>query len=447
MRFSPRPLVPQYRRGICLFCRPHQSVVVLWYTLKYSAALCFAIYHRKVYQLDIDKLPDEGPVLLTLNHPGAFLDACLISAYSKRPLYYLTRGDFFKPGIANWFLTQTHQIPIYRAEHGMKQMRANRDTFEKCYDKLAEGGVVIIFPESVAAVEKKLRPLHKGAARIVFGTYDNHGIMPTLIPAGFTFSDPRYFGYDAFVKYGDPIPAEDYLETYREDPKRAIIQLTEAIAEGMTNTMICLDDSERESLFDEAVMLLEERPPKFPPLSDSQQMFAWQSGLARSVNQLSGEQLAELNETRKKVRNDLNKAKIRFDRAAQLEDRDFPLPILLLVEPVALLGDLLIAVPTWFTKRFILSKVRRDPFIGPLKSMLGYFVYLIFFVLLGGIAAIFIGAKGWALAFVGLMVAYFRLMRNRAPRLWHWFRWRSREASDKERFASFRKDLRNGLLD
>lgn len=398
-----------------------------------------------MYIVDIDNLPDEGPVLLNLNHPGAFLDACLISAYSKRPLYYLTRGDFFKTPIARWFLTSTHQIPIFRAEHGMRSLRANLDTFEKVYEKLAEGEVVIIFPESVAAVEKRLRPLHKGAARITFGTYEKHGVIPTVMAGGFTFSDPRYFGYDAFVRYGDPLQVEKYIPEYQSDPKKAISDLTDEITDALNETLIRLVDDDREHLFDDAVTMLEERPPKFPPVTGNKHVIGWQDAIADAINALPDEKVAQLNEQRKAVRKDMESSRIHFDRGPQLADGDESVMVLGLVEPVMLIGDLLQAVPTWATKRFVLSKVKRPAFIGPMKSMIGFFIYILFFLALTLVMLPFIGSIAWLAGLVAVMITYFRILRHRKPRLWHWFRWRSRPADVKERFETFRQSLKQGL--
>ena len=258
------------------------------------AQLAFAIYHRKVFRIDVKNLPKKGPVLLALNHPGAFLDACVISAYSPRPLYYLTRGDMFKGGISTWFLNGTHQIPIYRADHGIGKLRENRETFAKCYDNLAEGNVLLIFPEAKADIEKKLRPLFKGAARIIFGTNDEHGVLPVIVPVGFTFSDPRRFGYDAFYAYGEPISVEKHLDLYASDPQKAYQVVMDEIRDALRALMIYLETDDGEKLFNDAVRLLEVPPADFPPVSASKVEYDWQKAMAARINHMMPESIEDL---------------------------------------------------------------------------------------------------------------------------------------------------------
>ena len=415
---------------------------MLYIFLKYLAQCAFAIYHRKVYRIDVENLPKDGPVLLALNHPGAFLDACVISAYSPRPLYYLTRGDMFKKGIATWFLEGTHQIPIYRADHGIGKLRENRGTFAQCYDNLAEGKVILIFPEAKADIEKKLRPLYKGAARIVFGANDSHGKLPVIVPVGFTFSDPRYFGYDAFYAYGEPISVEKYLDTYQNDPQKAYQIVMDEIRDSLRSLMIYLESDAGERVFNDAVRLLEVPPPSFPPLSANKEVYNWQRKMAEKVNDLSMETVDELQTDIDNIKDILGNAGLNLNTYPWLADQRIGGFGLLMTAPFILVGSVIGYVPYKLAYTLAVSKVRREPFLGPIKSMLGFIVHWVFFMVVGVILSIFVGWIGWLYTFFGAMLVYFSLQYHRKPNFGHWLRWQRMSGADKEKLSNLRDKLR-----
>ena len=393
--------------------------------------------------LDAENLPKDGPVLMNCNHPGAFLDACLISAFSERPLYYLTRGDMFKKGIASWFLTATHQIPIYRADHGISQMRQNRETFKTCYEYLNRDKVIIIFPEAKADIEKKLRPLYKGAARITFGTFDEYEMLPAVVPVGFTFSEPRLFGFDAFYRYGPPIPTEQYLELYKEDPQAAYQALTDDIHDGLRKTMIYVESLEGEAVFDDLVILLETPPSEFPAVSRSLKVFYWQDAMAEKVNDLDDDALAATKHLVDEMKATLASSGISWNAYPWLADNRIGFVATLLSAPFRLLGWLFGLIPTWITYKVFISKVKRGVFIGPIKSMIGFFIHGFFYLIIGGVLAVFIGWWAWLIMVLMAMMQYFRLKQKRKPNILEWLRWQSVSKDQKASLAARRSELRS----
>ena len=405
--------------------------------LKIIAQICFSVYHRKVYFIDRENLPDEGPVLLSLNHPGAFFDACIMGAFARRPIYFLTRGDFFKPGFVTWFLVATHQIPIFRASDGMRNLRANMDTFSRCFDYLNDGKVVLIFPEAATALVKHLRPLHKGVARIAFGAHDRFpGTIPKIVPVGVTFSEPREFGRDAFFRFGQPITIDDKFEQYERDSQIAYQQVLDELDVSLRQLMIHLDNERGEKLFDRLVVLLEEIPAAFPGFSESDKAWSWQRSLGDRINVLSETELSDLEASLDEIQNTSEKHGLPLHILPRFLKSEVSALWVLLTAPFLFAGRLIEVPPAWFTGKFILSKIRREPFIAPMKSILGFAVHLIYFGLILAILAIAAGWKGVLIAGFIVMLAYFSLTQHRSANLVHWINWISMNKGKQEKLRN-----------
>jgi glycerol-3-phosphate O-acyltransferase / dihydroxyacetone phosphate acyltransferase len=374
--------------------------------------------------IDTQNLPKDGPVLLNLNHPGGFIDACVISAYSSRPLFYLTRGDFFKKGIVTWFLNVTHQIPIFRAEDGMKNLRNNRQTFSRCFETLAEDKVLLIFPESWAIPEKKLRTLHNGAARIMFGTHEEYpDLSPVMVPVGVTFTDASLFGRDVFIRYGKPISVEKHMALYHEDPKKAYTVVMKEIELALRSLMILLDTDEKELLFDDAIILMETPIPELPAVSHSPVALEWQISIANHVNALDDEELNTLKHHIDAIKSVLKKVDLPFHIYPFLEDRRVSLFWMILTAPLNFVGKIIEALPVWFTYRYVVNDIKQKVFIGPMKSMVGIFIHAFYYIIVTIILAIFLGSIGWLVGGSVALLGYFSLNQHRRPNLLHWLRW------------------------
>lgn len=415
---------------------------MLYLFLKYFAKLCFAIYHRRVYMIDTHNLPKDAPVLLTLNHPGGFIDACVISAYSPRSLFYLTRGDFFKKGVATRFLNATHQIPIFRASDGMKSLRNNKQSFSRCFETLAENKVLLIFPESWAIPEKKLRKLHNGAARIMFGTNEEYpDLVPVIVPVGVTFTDASVFGRDAFFRFGKPISVERHMVMYHEDPKKAYTIVMKEIEAALRSMMIILDTDEKEALFDDAIILIETPIAELPPVSGSAVALEWQMSIANEVNAFHEDKLNTLKHHIKDIKGMLKTVELPFHIYPFLEDKRVSLFWMILTAPFVLVGKIIQAFPVWLTFHLVVNKIKQKVFIGPMKSMVGVFIHAFYYIILTILLAIFLGNVGWLIGALAALLGYFSLNQHRRPHLLHWIRWMRLTKNEKDMLEQHRQEV------
>jgi 1-acyl-sn-glycerol-3-phosphate acyltransferase len=383
---------------------------VIYRILRPLARLASLIYFRKIFLLNVEAVPKEGPLLIVCNHPSAFLEACLLAVLLPRPLHFLTRGDFFKNRFFNWFLRQTHQIPIFRSKDGFEKLRNNPDTFAFCFQALKEEKAILIFPESWTVLEKRLRPLQKGAARLALGAL-SHVSSLNILPVGVTFSDPTKFRDLVTVKCGTPIPI--HRPIHPADERMLITEITDKIEVDLRELMIHIERPEREPVFDalQQLRFTDQRLAGLPAISRVPDFPEEEVRLEKKINALSdpeGDLLADK----------INAYALELKRHG-LVDRHFTnnarrsaLCRILLIPGtlVFLAGKVISALPAWLTLQFLNSKVTNLPFYGPLKWVLGFFIFVLWYgicLLAGYLAG---GITGMLVALIWLLLGYVTLL-------------------------------------
>lgn len=169
-------------------------------------------------------IPAEGPLLVAATHPNSFLDAIIIAASVKRPMHFLARSDVFKSPLVAALLKKMNLIPIYRQRDGRDKLIENHQSFKACYDILASGGAILIFAEGVSVGDKKLRPLKKGLAKILFRFLEKHpeAERPQLMACGINYEKINCFGSRVLLGYSDLIDYSDLVEGASQNQGRAI---------------------------------------------------------------------------------------------------------------------------------------------------------------------------------------------------------------------------------
>lgn len=201
------------------------------------------IHFRRVFVGQAGNVPAEGGVLLTCNHPNSFLDAMVVALSLKRPVHFLVRSDVFRKPVARYFLTRLNMIPIYRLQEGTENLDRNKDTFDKVAQLLKAGQVVLIFSEGNCVVEKRLRSLRKGTARMYFGALEQ-GARPSIIPVGINYTYPYQFRGELLLSFGEPLSVSDLPEIWFNEPARAIRTFNERLSLAMQAEMMCIPQPE-----------------------------------------------------------------------------------------------------------------------------------------------------------------------------------------------------------
>jgi len=188
-------------------------------------------------------IPAQGPLIVAATHPNSFLDAIIIAASVKRPMHFLARSDVFKSPLVAALLKKMNLIPIYRQRDGRHKLIENHQSFEACYDILASGGAILIFAEGISVGDKKIRPLKKGLAKILFRFMAKHpeAAQPQLMACGINYEKINSFGSRVLLGYSDLIDYSDLVEDAPINQGKAIQALNLRLEEMLREHSILVE--------------------------------------------------------------------------------------------------------------------------------------------------------------------------------------------------------------
>jgi len=211
--------------------------------LKLMIRTTASFYFEKVDIKGVENIPTEGPAIFACNHPNSFLDALIITFYYRRPLYYVARGDAFKKPFAAKVLSFLNNIPIFRKEEGTHNLSKNEESFSYCLDILKEGDTILLFAEGVCENEWFLRPLRKGAARIVYEAWNDPAIGDKLkvIPIANNYSSWHGSGNNISVELLEPMEKSTF--TGVEEQGQFLRKFNDVLFTKLSEKVVSIDKS------------------------------------------------------------------------------------------------------------------------------------------------------------------------------------------------------------
>ncbi len=219
--------------------------------LRLWALACAMFFFRRFEAMGKHNIPEGKPVIFASNHQSAFLDPVLIGITCGRKPWYLTRAGVFANNLIRFILRAIHMLPVYRFRDQANLRDANKDTFEECYRILGGNGSLLIFPEGNHGMQRRLRsPLRKGVARIALETLAGPEAPDEIyiLPVGITYEHPTRVRTDVLVRYGQPVLAGKFLDSYRENSGESLRQLCLELQHAMEKEVI---DIQPASAYDE----------------------------------------------------------------------------------------------------------------------------------------------------------------------------------------------------
>lgn len=112
---------------------------------------------------DIDRIPDEGPVLLVCNHVS-FMDPLIIGGSVRRPVRFVMYYKIYNLPLLNFIFRTAKAIPIAGYKEDPELLAR---AFEEVDAELAAGNVVCIFPEGGLTKDGGIAEFRSGVEKIL----------------------------------------------------------------------------------------------------------------------------------------------------------------------------------------------------------------------------------------------------------------------------------------
>lgn len=351
------------------------------------------IYVKRVFISGEKQLYQKKPALFACNHPNSFFDAVVIAGLfyklSIRSPWFLARGDAFKTAFSNWFLRGMKILPIFRRFDEGASIDKNQATYKECYQLLDKKEIVGFFSEGVCVVEKRLRKLKKGTARMAFGaeTRNNWQLGLVIYPVGVNYTYPFDFRTEYILDIGEPIEVSKYRKLYEENEAKAINQLTKDIEKILPNHVIIINEKEDEELAEYLLIIQRNnhyKPRIFKPwLNHSRERFLLEKRTCDAVNNLSEEKKSTLKQVSSDYFNALSELNIRDHEVARRRN-SFPALHLLAViacYPLHLLGKVVHHPAASFANKKAL-KIKQNQFHVSVKFLMALVLYIAQYLLI-----------------------------------------------------------------
>lgn len=256
-------------------------------------------YFSRVVRLTAAPIPQQDACLVTPNHQNAFVDAYTVAPLYDDQMRFMTRADVFKNPVAAKFIQSHGLTPIYRERDGRDSLEKNDEVFDGTNRLLAQNGKILIFPEANCVVEKRIRPIKKGTARMAFLALENmrQDQKLWLIPTGIWYGRHTQFRTHVLVKSGVPIDVRAVRDEAGTDAK-ALLKLTRMVEAELKALNMSypegLDAERLDTFFELATSANCIRPSFFN--RDVTGWFAFQEKLNEKLSSLQEAQLRELEE-------------------------------------------------------------------------------------------------------------------------------------------------------
>lgn len=223
---------------------------MLYFVLKLILRTGLWVFFRRFVVRNRHLMPSRGPLLVVANHPNTFMDPIVIASLLPQQVHFIAKSTVFSSPLHNWLLYRMNLIPIHRRQDQPDQAIDNEATFKACYQALAERKTLLIFPEGTSFIERRLRKLKTGTARMALSALEFSPMSSDLqiLPVGLNYSDPTRFRGNVFVNVGKPIAVASYLERYQQDPTGTVHALTDHIRQQLEKLTVVTPTDEEDAL-------------------------------------------------------------------------------------------------------------------------------------------------------------------------------------------------------
>ena len=386
-----------------------------------AARLLLRIFFRDVEVAGAERVPRGRPLVVVANHVNGLVDALLMMGVLPVAPRFLAKSTLWKIPVLAQLMDAARVLPVYRRQDepggGAARAAGNEETFAACYDELAAGGAVALFPEGTSHNEPALQPLKTGAARIALGAAARAarpGQVPdgssgvAILPVGHTFDARGRFRSRALVAIGEPLDAGPELALYGTDPEAAVRQLTSRIEQALHEVTLNYATWDEARLLARAADLYARPGLDVPHRRTLEETFAIRRAMIDGYRDLKAshpERTAAVAEAVRRYDRLLRALHLRDDQVAAAYP---PLPVfrfagrmllrLAIHLPLAFVGSLLNLVP-FYLIRLVARTAREGDQQATLKVFPGLAIYPLAWLAEAWAAGRYLG--GWAGVWLG----------------------------------------------
>ncbi|MBV9213239.1 MAG: 1-acyl-sn-glycerol-3-phosphate acyltransferase [Actinobacteria bacterium] len=176
--------------------------------------------------IDSDKVPLEGPAVVTPNH-FSFFDHFFIAVYLRRKVHFMAKSQLFQRPM-QWVYTHGGVFPVLRG-------RRDEEAFRTAHAVLERGGLVVMYAEGGRSRTGELGTARPGVGRIALES--GVPVVPVAISGS---AEVRHWTRLRFpkvtVQYGDPVRFERVESPTREQSQAAadlVFERVQKLYEGL----------------------------------------------------------------------------------------------------------------------------------------------------------------------------------------------------------------------
>jgi 1-acyl-sn-glycerol-3-phosphate acyltransferase len=122
---------------------------------------------RTLYRLRVEgveeHVPDEGAAVMVCNHVS-YMDALILAAVIPRPVRFVMYYRIFNIPFMRWIFRTARAIPIASPKEDAALMQRAFDSIDQA---LANGELVLIFPEGKLTADGQINPFKSGVEKIL----------------------------------------------------------------------------------------------------------------------------------------------------------------------------------------------------------------------------------------------------------------------------------------
>lgn len=395
---------------------------MIYLFVKWATRIAIRVFFRKIYFYNKDVVKAGVPTIMAINHPTAFIDPIFVASYIAPKTYTMLRGDLFNSPFKIWLLDQIGTIPIFRFRNGFEGMRQNQDTFERCYELLNKNACISILSEGTMKHEKRLRPIQKGTAKMALGVYEKFGNEKVqIIPVGVNYSDSNQMRSVLMASVGEPILIKDYLEVYKENPRKAILQITREIERQLKERVIHIADPADDVWINQILEIQQNNLEStfWPAYAESDTLRQKQMELTQRLNQKTETEKAQLKTLATNYFQKIEKKGYIDQAVAQQQHGSANASTFLMFGILpALFGSITNFLPFFIAKKLAKAKVKKIEFFSSVRlgTYLGVYLIQYFFLL---ILSFLVGKTWlWIAVLASPFFGYFAVVYFDKMRLW-----------------------------